>query len=294
LKYAVFAIVVLAGAGLSFAARIVVRSYLEERADFVRNPPTEISLHPERTGIPGLHEISIAAPDGSRLAAWYAPSSNRAAVVIVHGSASERSGVLPETRYLARAGFGALALDLPGQGASQGRTYWGVPERQAISAAVQWLAARDEVDPTRIGGFGQSMGAYVMTQAAVLDKRLRAVVLAGCPNDVVEQNDLATTRWGPLSQLPTYWALRASGMPLDMMPKDIIGAISPRPVFLIGGELDDLVPAFMARQLYQAAGQPKELWIVARAHHVDYPTSAPEEYPARLIDFYRRTLLSSP
>ena len=37
------------------------------------------------------------------------------------------------------------------------------------------LSRREEVDPNRIGGFGLSMGAYVLTQAAALDKRLRAV-----------------------------------------------------------------------------------------------------------------------
>jgi dipeptidyl aminopeptidase/acylaminoacyl peptidase len=102
------------------------------------------------------------------MAGWYAPSRNRAAVVLVHGTGADRSSLLADTRILTDAGFGTLALDIPGQGQSEGRTRWGVPERQAISAAVDWLSARDEVDPQRIGGFGLSMGAYVLTQAAVL------------------------------------------------------------------------------------------------------------------------------
>jgi uncharacterized protein len=286
----VYVLAGIAGAAVLFALRVGIKSYLEERADFVRTPPTELSRHPERAGIAGLREISFTSPDGTRLAAWYAAPTNRAAIVLIHGTGAERTGVLAETQYLARAGFGALALDLPGQGASGGRTLWGGPERQAISAAVDWLAAREEVDPSRIGGFGQSMGAYVMAQAAVLDTRLRAVVLAGCPNDVVEQNWLATARWSLLSQLPTYWALRVGGTPLDLMPKDIAGRISPRPLLVIGGEHDPLVPAFMARQIYQAAREPKELWIVKGAAHVNYPQVAPEEYSRRLVEFYRRTL----
>ncbi len=271
---------------------VAVRSFLGGRADYVRTRPGAISRHPERTGIPSLEEVSFRDAEGRRMAGWYAPSRNRAAIVLVHGTGSERSSLLFETAFLARAGFGALAFDLPGQGASEGRTRWGVPERAAIRAAADWLGARAEVDPHRMGGFGCSMGAYVMTQAAVLDARLRAVTLAASPNDVVEQNWLATRRWGWLSQTPNHLALLAYGQSLDMKPRDVIGKIAPRPVFIIGGELDGLVPRFMADQLYAAAGDPKQLWIVPQAHHVDYAQVAPRDYRLRVIDFFSRTLLN--
>ena len=135
------------------------------------------------------------------------------------------------------------------------------------------------------------MGAYVLTQAAVLDKRLRAVTLAASPNDVVEQNWRAAGYWGWISQVPNYLALRAYGQSLDMMPKDVIGKIAPRPVFVIGGELDELVPPFMALQLYAAAGDPKRLWIVPGAHHVDYAQIAAQEYRTRVVDFFTDSLL---
>lgn len=291
LNFTLVALLAVAGLGLLFVLRIVVKSYLDERSDFVRNPPTEISRQPQRTGIQGLREISIpASPETPRLAAWYAPPSNRAAVVLIHGCGADRSGVLPETRILAQAGFGVLALDLPGQGASEGNSLWGVAERRAVSAAVDWLIKRDEVDPQRVGALGQSMGAYIVTQAAVLDSRLRAVVIEASPADVVVMNRMATSRWGVLSQWPTLWALYASGMPLDMQPKDVIGSISPRPILLIGGKHDQLVRPFMLQQLYDAAREPKELWILEQAHHVDYAAVAPEEFRDGLLAFYRRTL----
>ncbi len=277
--------------GCMIALRIAVKSFWDERADYVRTPPTAISKHPERTGISGLAEISFIAGGTIRLAGWYAPSRNRAAIILVHGTGADRSSLLFETRMLSDAGFGVLAMDLPGQGASEGKTQWGVPERRAISAAIDWLSAREDVDPQRIGGFGLSMGAYVLTQAAALDRRLRAVWLSSSPNDVVEQNWLATSKWRFLSQVPCYLALRLYGQSLDMMPKDVIGAIAPRPVFILAGDLDTLVPKFMAQQLYAAAGTPKELWIVPNAHHADFEEVAPREYQQRLRDYFQGTLL---
>jgi dipeptidyl aminopeptidase/acylaminoacyl peptidase len=291
-KIAVYALAVILAAGVLCALRIAISNFRGELTDYKRWPSKEISRHPERTGITGLHEVSFTAPGGAKLSGWYAPSRNRAAIVLVHGTGADRSSLLAETRILAEAGFGALALDLPGQGASDGQTQWGVAERQAIVAAIDWLAAQADVDPERIGGFGLSMGAYVLTQAAVLDSRLRAVALAACPNDVVEQNWVASSQWGLLSQLPTYWALRVSGQTLDMLPKNVIGNIAPRAVFLLGGTQDEAVPAYMGRQLYAAAGDPKELWIVPDARHGDYIHVAPQQYRARLADFFQRSLLN--
>jgi dipeptidyl aminopeptidase/acylaminoacyl peptidase len=277
--------------GLAFVLRIMVSNYRDERADYLRTPPQPISQHPERSGIPGLHEVRFLDAGATQLAGWYAPSANRAAIVLVHGTGTDRSGVLVETQFLAEAGFGVLAIDLPGQGASAGETQWGPAERRAINGAVDWLGTQADIDPHCIGGLGLSMGAYVMTQAAVLDQRLRAVVLGASPNDVVEQNWVSSARWGLLSQLPVYWALRASAQTYDMLPKDVIGQIAPRAVFIIGGERDTAVPKYMAQQLFAAAGEPKELWIVPGARHVDYIGHAPREYPRRVIEFFRRRLL---
>jgi dipeptidyl aminopeptidase/acylaminoacyl peptidase len=277
--------------GLAAALCIVISNYRRERSDYLRTPPQAISRHPEQTGIALLREVSFVNEAGTPLAGWYAPSRNRAAVVLVHGTGADRSGVLFETEFLAQAGFGAFAIDLPGQGASGGSTQWGPPERSAIRAAVSWLSQQQEVDGGRIGGLGLSMGAYVLTQAAVLDPRLRALVLAASPNDVVEQNWISSDQWGYLSQVGVYLALRMSAQTYDLKPKHVIGRIAPRAVFLIGGENDRLVPPYMARQLFAAAGEPKEFWIVPAAAHVDYARAAPLEYSARVTDFFRRELL---
>jgi len=275
-----------------FVAHVAVQTYRGELSDFERTPPAQITRHPQQTGIAGLEETSFPGEAGLQLAAWYAPPRNRAAVVLVHGTNSDRSSLLPEARLLAAAGFGVLALDMPGQGMSAGQTRWAQGEVRAISAAVDWLSARAEVDSGRIGAFGLSYGGYMLLQAAAHDARLRAVVLASTPYDLDDQAWRANARWGVLSSLPAVWLMhRFRGAVNDLAPLEAIRALSPRAVFVLCGERDSTVPGAACERLFAAAGPPKELWIMPRAGHADFSDVAPGEYARRLTGFFQRELL---
>lgn len=268
------------------ALAVAVRSYRAERDDFLRHGPAPLCAHPERTGIAGLQEVALPGPRGLRLAAWYLPPRLGATVVLAHGTGADRSSMVPEIAILAEAGLGALALDLPGQGASEGRSAWGADERASISAAIDWLVLRPEVDAERIGGFGMSLGAYIMAQAAVLDQRLRAVVLGAPPADIVAQTGYASRHYGFLSAWPALLALRLSGMPInELRPLEVIGRIAPRALFIIAGERDPIVAPDTTRALYSAAREPKQLWIVGDAGHCDFAVRRPVEYASRVCDF---------
>lgn len=267
------------------------RNYRAARWDFVPWSPSPVLRHPEQTGVANLLPVSFRSADGLRVAAWYVPSRNRAAVILAHGTNADRSSMLPELRLLSAAGFGVLAFDWPGDGESAGEIHWGPVERHALAAALTWLDARPDVDPAKVGGLGFSMGGFLMTQVAALDPRLRAVVIEATPADYGEYLHRLHARWGFVSEWPAYRAVRDSGMVLGQMsPRDVIGAIAPRPVFIVGGELDDIVSPAMIDELYAAAGQPKSEWIVPNAHHGGYSAAAALEYRRRLLVFFAATL----
>ena len=287
-RVGLWAVAVLVAAGLLGATRIACQAYQGERDDFVRTPRPAQAAQP---GIPGLEEVSFAAAGAQPLAAWYVPSRNRAAVILVHGTNAERSSLLPEARILAQAGFGVLALDLPGQGASGGTTRWGEGEEVAISAAVTWLAGRAEVDRERIGGYGLSFGGFVLLEAAARDLRLRALVLASTPFDLDAETRLANRHWGVLSELPALWALhRYRGQVVDLPPAEAVHQLAPRAVLVLGGERDGMVPPRACRQLFAAASDPKELWIVPGAGHAGFAAVAPRAYAQHLVGFFSRAL----
>ena len=74
-------------------------------------------------------------------------------------------------------------------------------------------------------------------------------------------------------------------------PEELIAQISPRPVFVIHGEYDNAACTVDdARRLYQAAGDPRELWIAPGAGHCSAHALLPEEDEARVLDFFDRAL----
>ncbi len=55
--------------------------------------------------------------------------------------------------------------------------------------------------------------------------------------------------------------------PVRSNPIDVVHQISPRPLLLIHGEYDPLIPLSHARALYARAGQPKQLIVIPHGSH---------------------------
>lgn len=267
---------------------IAVRSYREEVAVFFP-PRRPVALTPRASGLPRVQPVSFSA-GAVELRGWYAESTNRAAVVLVHGAGGDRAALLPEAAALANAGFGVLSFDLPGHGESGGVIEWGETERQSVRAAVDWLSRRNDVDPTRLGAYGFSLGGYVLVQVSAADSRVRALVLAGTPSDPIQQAQFQHRRFGPLSTWPALYALRRGGMNLDVRGRDFVARIAPRPVLIVTGSEDATVPATMADDLYRTARDPRELYVIPGAGHGGYEREAGPAYAARLVAFYERAL----
>jgi fermentation-respiration switch protein FrsA (DUF1100 family) len=118
-------------------------------------------------------------------------------------------------------------------------------------------------------------------------------MLLAPPTDYADLTHWQHREWGLLSELPATLALRLSGMPAaDLRPIDVVGEIAPRPLELIRGSADDIVPEYMTRALYAAARDPKSLWIIPGAKHGDYVRVAPGAYRSRLVRFFNDNLIS--
>jgi pimeloyl-ACP methyl ester carboxylesterase len=242
-------------------------------------------------GIPH-REVAIETADGRGLAAWYVPSRNRTAVLLSHGSGGSRERVAAHIRMLARHGYGVLALDNPGNGESRGHSNGlGYNAQPAIGAAIGWLRRQPDVDPRRIAGFGSSLGAEVLLEAAARDPRLRAVVADG-PTRPMDGRQVSDPEL-PERAFGVVWvqAVRAvSGMReapslIGLMPR-----IAPRPVLLIAGGVGapDEIPA--NRVYRDAGGSTTQLWELPDTGHTAGLRTHPAAYEQRTTTFLDRAL----
>lgn len=134
---------------------------------------TEADRAAARTRLPHLEDVVFRTRDGLLLRGWFAPGARRSAVVLVHGLGANRAAMLPEAAILAARGHGVLLFDSRASGDSDGAlATWGDRERLDLAAALDLLAARPDVDPSRLGAYGYSVGSSAVALAAAEDPRL--------------------------------------------------------------------------------------------------------------------------
>ena len=229
-------------------------------------------------------DVPLTSSDGLDLAAWYIPSQNGAAVIAQHGYLSDRSGMLPEADMLVRHGYGVIMVDLRAHGNSDGDLItFGKKEVLDVEAAYEYLLTRPEVDPDRIGALGSSMGASIVLLHTAQNPEIKAVVADSAfssMRDTVETSIAFFTGLPPFPFAPmiVFFAERKTGFSIDdVAAVDHIGAISPRPVFLMQGGTDTVISTDSGQRLYDAAGEPKELWFDPELGHVQFVAEKPTE-----------------
>jgi pimeloyl-ACP methyl ester carboxylesterase len=241
-------------------------------------------------GVPH-REIRIAGARGDELSGWYVRSRNGAAALLIHGSGGSRARVADWAEMLARHGYGVLALDLPGNGESQGRSNGlGNNAQPPVDAAIEYLARRPDVESGRIAGFGVSLGAEVLIEAAARDPRLRALVADGPtrPMDGRKYGDQAAAE-RVMGWLQLQSARAIAGTPPSPSLIGLMPDIAPRRVLLIaGGGFPDEIPTNRA---YRDAGGPTtQLWERPEAGHTAGLKTHPAEYERRTVGFLDEAL----
>lgn len=193
----------------------------------------------------------------------------------------------PYASDLARAGFAALCIDLPCFGERdefeegslakallwRGQTLFGQMLAESI-AALDWFAARPDIDASRIGALGLSMGATLSWWLAALDRRIVAVAELCC------FADLAALVASGAHDLHGHY-MTVPGLLREFQTAEIAGLIAPRPHLACVGLADPLTPPVAVdvvdaalRARYRSAGEPGA-WTLLRD-----PSSGHQETPA--------------
>jgi alpha/beta superfamily hydrolase len=227
-------------------------------------------------------EINLKA-DGLELAGeLHIPSGDQVhpALCICHGipatppDPTDR-GYAQLAQKFCHAGFATLIFNFRGTGRSEGNLDilgWS----RDLQAAIDFLYNLKEADKTHFCLLGFSGGAAVSVYTAAQDPRVSAVVTCACPADFHSLSQKET----PLDTIQRFrqiGAIRDKDFPPSIedwqkgfdaiTPINWIDKISPRPLLLVHGDADELIPLEHAQKLYQKAKEPKELKITPGAGH---------------------------
>lgn len=222
-------------------------------------------------------DVTVPASDGTDLAGWYLPTRNGAAVVLMHGAGSTRSGVLEHAAVLAEHGFGVLLFDARGHGESEGRAMdFGWYGESDASGAVDFLTQQRDVSSERIGLLGLSMGGEQAIGAAGGDERVAAVVAEGATNRVAADKGYLEV-YGVRGEMQqrvdrvTYWLTRRltdAPEPLSLRQSVSIATARPDPtsfLLITAGEVAD--EGHAADYIRGSSTDAVQTWSVPGAGH---------------------------
>jgi hypothetical protein len=230
--------------------------------------------------------------DQVRLEGWFILATANASdttVIVVPGRGVSKSCFLPHAMMLADWWFNVLLLDLRGEGTSDGHVRgFGVIEAQDVVGALDCLRQARPQQSRHVFVLGISQGAAAALAAARTDDRIEAVVADSVfPSPAAELRSL--TGWLPwpldwhFEQTTLLFASLELGRNLFREgPYRDIAAVSPRPVLLIHGREDTVIPPREAEGLFSAAGYPAMLWRVRGAGHAEGLQANPANY-ARIV-----------
>jgi fermentation-respiration switch protein FrsA (DUF1100 family) len=252
--------------------------YYPNRALYV--DPDQLGLHPELVQYPSLN--------GKKLTALYFKTDQKPKGTIVHfhGNFGNLSNHFPLALFLLKQGFDVLAFDYEGYGASEGH-----PSPQNLVddgiASVRYAQAHLRDHATGVAVFGQSLGGSIAIVVTAQEPLVKAAVIeaafsghAAMMRDVLGRHILT---W-PLYPFMPLFVNRS----LDAVR--YVDLISPRPIFFIHGDKDEIVPVRMSKALFEKAKEPKKLWIVPGAGHLEIHKMKGKEYEDEVAGFLATAL----
>lgn len=274
-------------------------------------------------------DFNVRAADRVMLHGWIVRPTNPNCswVLLFHGVADNRVGVIGHSEFLLRAGYNVVMMDARAHGASEGQlATYGWLERNDTRAILDALHSRDmsisafhphppepyrgELPPvltepcdSHIFALGESMGAGIALQSAAVDPRIEGVVAEASFANLREATYdyaglrrsplLGKTLFAPFSWMLLYRGEKLTGLPVAEVSAEKAVATRAFPVLLICDERDEALPCRHSQRIYAAARGPKQLWQVPGAFHTAALGFQPAEFQRRVLEFFANVAQSS-
>ncbi len=228
--------------------------------------------------------VTLVTEDGVPIDAVHLPrpdSGRELAIVMAHGFTQswQRPMVWRIARRLNRAA-GVVTFDFRGHGRSGGLSTLGDKEINDLDVAVRYAR---ELGYSRVATVGFSMGGSVVLRQAALRHGVDAVVSVSGPGrwfyrgtePMRRVHFAAEKRVGRMIAkrfMNTRISPNGWPTPDPMPPAEAASQIAPVPLLIVHGDKDIYFPPDHGRQLYDAAREPKEFWLIPGFGHAERHT----------------------
>ena len=233
--------------------------YGQSRLIFV--PDSYIKSTPEKYSL-DYQDVWIDVGEDKIHGWWMANARHTAPTLLYfHGNGSNNGDLVEIASIFHSLGVSVLLIDYRGYGKSspvfpnETRVY------QDAEAAWQYLTNELEIEPQNIFVYGHSLGGAIAIELAIQYPDMAGLIVEGTFTSMRDMAEFIT--W--LRIFPLNWLVTQH---FDSISK--IKSLST-PLLILHGSEDDIVPVTMAKELFAAAPQPKQLVIIPQANHNDLP-----------------------
>lgn len=253
----------------------------------VGSPPPDLSAE----------SVILAGSSSEAISGWFARGKpGTGAVLLLHGIRSDRRQMLDRSKFLNASGYSVLLIDLPAHGESAGdRITFGYREAEGVRASMRFF--EETLPGETIGVIGVSLGAASLVLSGVTPIPNAIVLESMYPTIDEAVSDRLRIRAGSLgaiftplliAQLPIRLGISAD----QLRPIDRLSGIRA-PILIVSGTEDRHTTTTETKRLFEAALQPKELWLVEGAGHVDLYNYDPKTYELKISGFLGKYLVTS-
>ena len=244
---------------------------------FVFQPsPWEDRNWAQLSGLP-LEEVWLPVDDEVTVFGWFIEAGPSSPVLLwCHGNAGNVSHRLENIRQLYQRGISVFIFDYRGYGQSTGEA----SERgfyQDALASYDYLIHQRQISSERLILFGRSLGSGVAGEIAVQRSSAGLIVEGSFPSIQSMADHL-------YFGLPAGWFMDVK---FDLAQK--VHALQV-PLLVIHGEHDSIVPVALGKQVFDAAPEPKQWYVVSGAEHNNVPFVGGEPYFHKIETFLHRVL----
>ena len=236
-------------------------------------PQKMIEFIPSSQGL-NYEDVYFMTKDGLKLNGWFVPANNPHCVVLYfHGNAGNISHRIEAARLFNEKNLDFFIVDYRGFGMSQGHPFEKGTYLDAL-AAYEYLVKVKGIPAEKIVIYGKSLGTAV---AIDLASKIRAGALI-CESGLTSTADLARDiyKFIPLWLFVTqkYDSLKKVGK-IDI------------PKLFIHSKNDEIIPFRHGKRLFEAAGEPKEFYVMQGGHNDAFYIYS-DECMQRIENFLRK------